>query len=155
MTPETTTPSTTRQARDRSPIPTRRVAFDFDAVDERFWFGGNGLITAALSALSATFPDEILENNGKTVKLVGFMLPLETKPKQQHFVLTSHPPDCFYHVPGGPAGSVEVFANKPLEASFGPLALEGRLETLETSETDVLYRLHDARALEPPRKPAK
>jgi len=30
--------------------------FDFDAVKERFWFNGNGLITATLSALSATFP---------------------------------------------------------------------------------------------------
>jgi len=44
------------QARDRTPVRPRRMRFDFDAVDERFWFRGNGLITATLSALSATFP---------------------------------------------------------------------------------------------------
>lgn len=46
----------TAQARSREPVRPRRMHFDFDSVDERFWFDGNGLITATLSALSATFP---------------------------------------------------------------------------------------------------
>lgn len=46
----------TQQARSREPIPTRRMKFDFDSIEERFWFDDNGLITAVLSALSATFP---------------------------------------------------------------------------------------------------
>ena len=105
-------------------------------------------------SLSATFPDEVVAMNGTTVKLAGFMLPLETKRKQDHFVLASHPPGCFFHVPGGPAGSVEVFAKKSLDLSLGPLVLEGRFEAVEESDNDVLYRLHDARALSvtPPAK---
>jgi predicted metal-dependent hydrolase len=47
---------TDTQARDRTPVRPRRMRFEFDSVEERFWFRGNGLITATLSALSATFP---------------------------------------------------------------------------------------------------
>ncbi|MCB9594655.1 MAG: metal-dependent hydrolase [Sandaracinaceae bacterium] len=50
------TPTTRAQARDRAPVRPRRMHFDFASVKERFWFDGNGLITATLSALSATFP---------------------------------------------------------------------------------------------------
>jgi len=46
----------TGQARNRTPVRPRRMKFDFESVQERFWFRGNGLITATLSALSATFP---------------------------------------------------------------------------------------------------
>ncbi|MEM9623330.1 MAG: hypothetical protein AAF993_16895 [Pseudomonadota bacterium] len=49
----------------------------------------------------ATFPDSIKAQAGKTVKLTGFMMPLEPDLKQKHFLLTSNPPSCFFHVPGG------------------------------------------------------
>ena len=99
--------------------------------------------------LSATFPDEILAKNGQTVKLAGFMLPLEMALEQRHFVLASNPPSCFFHIPGGPAGAVEVFAEEPLEVSWEPVVLEGRFEAHETSEIGVLYRLHEARSVGP------
>lgn len=104
--------------------------------------------------LSATFPDEVLAENGQTVKLAGFMVPLETAFEQKHFVLASNPPGCFFHIPGGPAGAVEVFAEEPLEVSWEPVVLEGRFEVHETSEIGVLYRLHEARSTGPvPRPP--
>ena len=99
--------------------------------------------------LSATFPDEIRSQNGQAVKLAGFMMPLETTRKQKHFLLTSNPPGCFFHIPGGPAGAVEVFAEEPLEVSWDPVVLEGRFEALETSEVGVLYRLHEAQSAGP------
>ncbi|MCA9533224.1 MAG: metal-dependent hydrolase [Myxococcales bacterium] len=51
-----TTPIAPQQARNRAPIPRRKMEFDFHSAEERFWFANNGLITAMLSALSATFP---------------------------------------------------------------------------------------------------
>lgn len=56
MNTEPAVSSDTHQARKRRPIPTRRMRFDFDAIEERFWFEDNGVVTAVLSALSATFP---------------------------------------------------------------------------------------------------
>ncbi len=101
--------------------------------------------------VSAVFPKEVLAEHGKTVKLVGFAMPLEATLEQKHFLLTSSPPGCFFHLPGGPSGAVEVFSSKPLSVGFEPIVLEGRFQALTTSEIGVVYRLHEARALDPPR----
>ena len=96
--------------------------------------------------LFADFPEEITERSGETVKVAGFMMPLETGMKQRWFLLTAHPPSCFFHVPGGPSGVVEVFAEEGIEVAWDPIVLEGRFETLEKSDGGV-YRLHDARVV--------
>jgi hypothetical protein len=94
--------------------------------------------------LYAEFPEAVSERSGETVKLSGFMMPLETGVTQRWFLLTSHPPSCYFHVPGGPAGAVEVFAEEGIEVSWDPIVLEGRFEALEKSDSAV-YRLSDAR----------
>ena len=101
---------------------------------------------------SATFPDEIKAKSGETVRMVGFVMPLEASLEQKHFLLTSSPPGCFFHVPGGPAGAVEVFATKPLSLGFDPVVFEGRFEALDTSDAGVVYRLHEARILDVPQQ---
>ena len=87
---------------------------------------------------------KIRKQSDRTVKLAGFMMPLETGVKQRWFLLTSHPPSCYFHVPGGPAGAIEVFAEEGIEVSWDPIVLEGRFEALEKSDSAV-YRLSDAR----------
>ena len=99
--------------------------------------------------LVASFPENIKSRAGDTVKISGFMMPLEPDFKQKHFLLTSNPPSCFFHVPGGPAGSVEVLAAEGIEVSWDPVVIEGRFEPQETSELGVVYRLHDARLVKP------
>ena len=69
--------------------------------------------------------------------------------KQRRFLLTSNPPGCYFHIPGGPAGAVEVFAAEGIEASMNPFVLEGRFEPQQNSETGVVYQLHDARLISP------
>nr|MBV6629508.1 DUF3299 domain-containing protein [Oceanococcus sp. HetDA_MAG_MS8] len=98
-------------------------------------------------AVRASFPSKLKKANGQTIKLAGFMMPLEPEAKQRHFLLTSSPPSCFFHIPGGPAGAVEVLAPRGVKASWDLLLLEGRLELLEHSEDGVIYRLHEAKAL--------
>lgn len=94
--------------------------------------------------LYAELPEAVAEQSGKTVKMTGFMMPLEAGMKQNWFLLTTHPPGCFFHVPGGPSGAVEVFAEEGIRVSWDPVVLEGRFEALEKSDSAV-YRLHDAR----------
>lgn len=77
--------------------------------------------------------------------LTGFMMPLDPNMQQKHFLLTSNPPSCFFHVPGGPTGAVETLAPDGVEVSWNPIVLEGRFEPQETSEIGVVYRLVDAR----------
>ncbi len=99
--------------------------------------------------LVAEFPTAISEHAGRTVKLSGFMMPLEPELKQRRFLLTSNPPSCFFHVPGGPAGAVEVFADEGIEVSWDPVVVEGRFEPQQKSEVGVVYRLYDARLVSP------
>ncbi len=99
--------------------------------------------------LLAEFPEVITERAGQMVKLSGFMMPLEPDLKQRRFLLTSNPPSCFFHVPGGPAGAVEVFAKEGIEVSWDPVVLEGRFEPQKESEVGVVYRLHEARLIRP------
>lgn len=94
--------------------------------------------------LFADFPEQVTERSGDTVKMTGFMMPLEAGMKQNWFILTTHPPGCFFHVPGGPSGAVEVFSEEGIRVSWDPIVLEGRFEALEKSDSAV-YRLHDAR----------
>lgn len=100
-------------------------------------------------SIEVEFPAEVLARSGDTVKLSGFMMPLDPDLEQRHFLLTSNPPSCFYHVPGGPAGAIEVFTETGIEATWEPIVVEGRFETLHTNEYGVIYRLHDARSLVP------
>lgn len=101
------------------------------------------------SQMIADFPEEIEAKAGKMVKISGFILPLEPTEKQRHFLVTSNPPSCFFHVPGGPAGSIEVHAAEGIEVSWDPVILEGRFEPLRTSKEGVVYRLSDARLVSP------
>jgi hypothetical protein len=101
------------------------------------------------TSVTARFPPDIAALDGKLVKLVGFVLPLEASEKQQHFLLTSNPPSCFFHIPGGAAGAVEVFATKGIAVVDDPVVLEGRFQALGSSTEGVVYRLRDARLLRP------
>ena len=95
--------------------------------------------------LHAELPEAVAARSGDVVRITGFMMPLEAGMKQSWFVLTTHPPGCFFHMPGGPSGAVEVFAaEEGIRVSWDPIVLEGRFEALEKSESAV-YRLHDAR----------
>ncbi len=97
------------------------------------------------TGMVASFPQSVKDLAGELVKISGFMMPLQPELKQSHFLLTSNPPSCFFHIPGGPAGSVEVVATEAIEVSWNPVVLEGRFEPLEQSEVGVVYRLLDAK----------
>ncbi len=97
--------------------------------------------------LLSSFPDEVSQRAGETVKIAGFMMPLETDSKQKWFLLTSNPPHCFFHIPGGVAGAIEVFSDEGIEVSWEPVVIEGRFEPLAKSDSAV-YQLHDAQLVE-------
>ena len=97
--------------------------------------------------LFADFPQAVLARSGETVKMAGFMVPLKAGLTQEWFLLTSHPPGCYFHVPGGPAGAIEVFAKEGIEVAWGPVVLEGKFKPLAESESAV-YQLENARLID-------
>lgn len=90
---------------------------------------------------SATFPDEIKKLNGQTIKISGFMLPLENTEKFSHFLLSKRTPTCFFCPPGAPNEIIEVFAAKPSEWSEDIVTYEGKFELMENKEMGVFFKL--------------
>ncbi|MEO1595821.1 MAG: hypothetical protein AAFS02_11330 [Pseudomonadota bacterium] len=98
-------------------------------------------------SIAADFPSVISERAGETVRIAGFMTPLQAENSQRWFLLTSSPPHCYFDIPGGPAGTVEVLAPDGIEVSWEPIVIEGRFEPIELGKGAV-YKLHDAKRVE-------
>jgi hypothetical protein len=90
------------------------------------------------------FAPAVRKLDRQDVKLVGFMMPLQTGEKQSHFLLTVTSQTCAFCVPAGPEGMVEVKARTPVKVSFDPVVIAGRLEVLRDDPLGVYYRITDA-----------
>ena len=90
---------------------------------------------------------EIKQLDRQQVKLYGFMMPLDQSAKQKRFLLASFPPHCAFCMPGGPESLVEVIADKPVEFTYEPIVVAGRLAVLD--DDIVYYRLTGATAVQP------
>lgn len=81
----------------------------------------------------------------KTVQRIqGFMVPLDAKATQTHFLLTSVPLTCAFCIPGGPESMVEVKASKPVRYSLEPVVVEGQFTLLPNDPYGLYYRLVSA-----------
>lgn len=94
------------------------------------------------------FEAPVAQLQGQEIQIKGFMMPLEQAAKQQHFILSANPvQNCFYCLPGGPESLVEVRTERPIEFSYDPITIAGRLELLSDDPMGMYYRLADARAI--------
>jgi hypothetical protein len=93
------------------------------------------------------FTAEIRSLDRKDVKLYGFMMPLDQTAKQKRFLLASFPPHCPFCMAGGPESMVEVLADTPIEFTYEPILVGGRMAVLD--DDVVFYRLTNAKALQP------
>jgi uncharacterized protein len=82
--------------------------------------------------------------NGKTVKVQGFMLPLDMGDKQKRFLLSAAPPHCTFCLPGGAETMIEVRAKNAVRYGFDAVTLSGKLAVLKDDPTGLYYRLTDA-----------
>jgi uncharacterized protein len=105
--------------------------------------------TEVLGPLRATFTTsyskEIEALDGKEVKLMGFLFPLEGGLEHERFLLTAWPPSCPFCLPAGPTHMVEVFCEEPVEFTEGAILMAGRFEVLHEDPSGLYYRLHGGR----------
>ena len=99
--------------------------------------------------VQVNFSDAVKNRNGDLVTVSGFMMPMDSSLKQTHFLLTSSPPHCFFDIPGGPAGVIEVYTDEGIEASWDPIVLEGEFELISAPQTGVIYQLKHAKITNP------
>jgi uncharacterized protein len=90
------------------------------------------------------FPKPVQALDSTTVKVQGFMMPLEPGQKQKHFLLSSVPTSCSFCVPSGPEGLIEVRSRTPVTYSLEPVVMQGKLSVLSNDPYGVYYRIVDA-----------
>lgn len=97
-----------------------------------------------------TFTTALKALDGQKVMLNGYMIPLDTSDLQSHFILMAYPHSCPFHMPGGPGGYVEVFADFPVEFTYDPVLIEGHFTLLDDFSDGLFYRINAARAVDAP-----
>jgi hypothetical protein len=96
-----------------------------------------------------SFPAHIKAMDKTTIKLNGYMVPLEAGKRQSHFILQAYPHSCPFHLAGGPAGYVEVKADIPIEQTYEPVLIEGHFQLLTDFSNGIFYQITAARVAEP------
>lgn len=92
------------------------------------------------------FTPEARRVSGQTVRLRGYLFPVERGSRHTTFVLIPYPlSHCHFCIPGGAASMVEVTASRPVPFTEAPITMEGRFEVLPRDPYGVLYRMTGAR----------
>ena len=94
------------------------------------------------------FPAPVKALDRQTVKVQGFMMPLDPGERQKHFLLSAVPTTCSFCVPAGPEGLVQVRTERPVRYGIEPVVVEGRMEVLEDDPFGVYYRITGARQVQ-------
>jgi hypothetical protein len=89
-----------------------------------------------------SFPKDVKDLDQQRVKIYGFMMPLDQAKKQKRFLLSAFPPHCSFCLTGGPESLVEVLADQPVEFTYEPIVMAGRMAVLDNDV--VYYRLTQA-----------
>lgn len=95
------------------------------------------------------FPESVRALEGETIRVNGYIMPLEQSLFQEHFLLLAYPLHCPFCVSAGPTQMVEVKnARIPVEFSYDAVLIEGVLELLEMDDEGMYFRLNDAEAID-------
>lgn len=88
-----------------------------------------------------TFTPVLKSLDNTSVKLNGYLLPLDAGEFQSHFILMAYPHACPFHMPGGPGGFVEVITDIPVKFTYDPILIEGHFELLQDFSMGIFYRI--------------
>lgn len=98
------------------------------------------------SGVRPEFSEDMRKLDGKTVKIIGYMFPMDEGETQKVFLFGPFPLSCPYHYHVSNNLVIEAHAAKPIAFSYDPLTLEGRLELVARDDDyNTFYRLHDVR----------
>jgi len=92
-----------------------------------------------------SFAEEVQNLRGKTVKVVGFLMPLDAMGNRMLLSMVS--PHCPFCLPGGPESFVELKFDEPVDLTIEPVVVEGELELLDQGWNGYYYRMANARVV--------
>ena len=93
------------------------------------------------------YSDEIRKLDGERIKMVGFVIPLDSLGQRQ--LLSVNSPHCPFCLPAGPEGFVELNCEEPLEFTTEPVVVTGVFKLLIQDWVGYYYRMDDVREIKP------
>jgi len=98
-----------------------------------------------MSHMRPIFPEGVKELDGQTVRIKGFIYPMQNQERMEEFLFTALPPSCPYCLPAGAGYIIETKAKDPIRFSWDAMLLEGELKVMEDDPYGLFYRLNNAR----------
>ncbi len=92
----------------------------------------------------AKFTPEVKALVGKTLTVSGFIMPLESKDKFQHFLLAKRTPTCPFCPPGEPNEIIDVWTVKAIEYTDDMVTVKGKFELMNDKDMGLFFKLKDA-----------
>jgi hypothetical protein len=92
------------------------------------------------------YDDKIKKYNGETVTIMGYMFPLEESEKQRNFLIGPYPLSCPFHYHVGPSQVIEIKSNNPINFSFDPITIKGKLKIEFNEETGTFFYLETVKS---------
>jgi hypothetical protein len=92
------------------------------------------------------FPAGVQALNGKTIKVAGWMMPLENSKTQKRWVMLGYPPGCPFHMHALPNQFIEVLSPAGMPVNETKVhVMTGTLQLTGQNESGIFYRLVNAR----------
>ncbi len=92
----------------------------------------------------ASFPSTLSQRQNKSVRVSGFILPLEASSTSSHFMLVRRNTGCPFCPPNAPTEAVEVFSAAPVNYTGQEMAATGRFKLVASSADGLFFRLDQA-----------
>ena len=99
---------------------------------------------------SIEFGEAVKNLEGKSVRIYGFMMPLESTLEQKHFILSMLPLDgCQFCAPGTQAQFIEIkVKGDGIRYTFDPIEIAGTFELIPDAPMGVYFLIKDAKQAE-------
>ena len=94
--------------------------------------------------LTAAFTDDVKRMAGATLKIEGFILPLEMGRETIHFALTRRNSGCPFCPPSQPTEAVEVLLTRLMKITGDLVTVSGELVLHSSSDQGMFYQLRRA-----------
>lgn len=94
--------------------------------------------------LAPDFSTALRRLDGRTVKVQGYLFPLEAGQMHKRFLLSAWSPTCPFCQTAGPEAMIDVMARTPVPYDVDPQVLQGKLVLLDQDASGMFYRLVDA-----------
>lgn len=98
----------------------------------------------ARGIFTAAHPPAVRALVGKTVTLPGFINPLDSAARGNHFLLSKYTPVCAFCPPGEPNEVVEVRTAKPIAYSPKLVSITGTFQLENNGDNGLFFRLDGA-----------